>query len=75
MLEGASYVKDITDFQDKMKNLRVPKDAFLVTAGVVGLYPDIPHKSDLKQLKEALDTRREKKISTEDLLKMTEFCV
>lgn len=48
MLEGASYVKDITDFQDKMKNLRVPKDAFLVTAGVVGLYPDIPHKSDLK---------------------------
>ena len=48
MLEGASYVKDITDFQDKMKNLRVPKDAFLVTAGVAGLYPDIPHKSDLK---------------------------
>ena len=73
MQEGASYIKDTADFQDKIKNLRVPKDAFLVTADVVGLYPNIPHEAGLKSLKEALDRRREKKISTEDLVKMAEF--
>ena len=73
MQEGASYIKDTTDFQDKIKNLSVPKDVFLVTADVVGLYPNIRHEEDLKSLKEALDRRREKKISTEDLVEMAEF--
>ena len=39
----------------------------------VGLYPNIPQEAGLKSLKEALDRRREKKISTEDLVKMAEF--
>ena len=73
MQEGASYIKDTTDFEDKIKNLRVPKDAFLVTADVVGLYPNIPHEACLKSLKEALDRRREKKISTENLVKIAVF--
>ena len=73
MQEGASYIKYTTDFQDKTKNLHVPEDAFLVTADVVGLYPNIPHKVCLKSLKEALGRSREKKVSTEDLVKMTEF--
>ena len=73
MQEGASYIKDTTDFQDKIKNLHVPKDAFLVTADVVDLYPNIPHEAGLKLLKEALDRSRVKKISTEDLVKMAEF--
>ena len=73
MQEGASYIKDTADFQDKIKNLHVPKDAFLVNVDVVGLYPNIPHEACLKSLKEALDRRREKKISTEDLVKMAEF--
>ena len=57
MQEGASYIKYTTDFQIKTKNLRVPEDAFLVTADVVGLYPNIPHGAGLKLLKEALDRR------------------
>ena len=73
MQKGASYVKDTKDFQDKIKNLCVPKNAFLVTADVVGLYPNIPHEVGLKSLKKDLDRRREKKISTEDLVKMGEF--
>ena len=55
MQEGASCIKDTTDFQDKIKNLLVPKDAFLVTADVVGLYPNIMHEASLKLLKETLD--------------------
>ena len=73
MQEGAHYIKDTTESQDKIENLHVPEDAFLVTANVVGLYPNIPHEACLKSLKEALDRRREKKISTEDLDKMAEF--
>ena len=44
-----------------------------MTADVVGLYPSIPHKTGLRALKEVLDRREKKKISTEDLVKMTEF--
>ena len=47
MQESASYIKDTTDFQDKIKNPRVPEDAFLVTADVVGLDPNIPHEAVL----------------------------
>ena len=54
-----------------MKN--IPKDAILVTADVVGLYPCIPHVAGLKALKNALDARENKSIPTENLLKMPEF--
>ena len=74
MQEGASYIEDTTDFQDKIKNLRVPKDAVLVTADVVGLYPNIPHEGRLKSLKEALDRRREKKHLQRILLKWQNLC-
>ena len=73
MQEGASCIKDTADFHDKIENLHVPEDAFLVTADVAGLYPNILHEAGLKLLKETLDRRREKKISTEDLVKMAEF--
>ena len=54
-----------------MKN--IPDNALLVTLDVVGLYPSIPHEAGLRALKEVLDRREEKKISTEDLVKMAEF--
>ena len=72
MQEGASYIRDTTDFPDKIKNLHVLKDNFLVTADVVGLYPNIQHEVALKYIKEALD-KTENKISTGDLVKVTEF--
>ena len=51
MKSGKSYVKDTGDFLEKIKSLdRIPEDAFLVTADVVGLYPSIPHDVGLKAL-------------------------
>ena len=44
-----------------------------MTANAVGLYPNIPHEAGLKSLKEALNRKREKKISMEDPVKMKEF--
>ena len=40
MQKGVSYNKETIDFQDKIKNSGVAKDAFLVTADVFGLYPN-----------------------------------
>ena len=47
MQNGWSYIKDSGDFLEKIGNL--------VTAGVVGLYPNIPHKFGLKTLGNMLE--------------------
>ena len=71
---GWSYIKNSSHFIKKIKHLKnIPDNAILVTADVVGLYPSIPHEAGLRALKEVLDRREEKKISTEDLVKMAEF--
>ena len=46
-----------------------------MTPDVVGLYPSITREPLLRALKEVLDKREEKKISTEDLVKMAEFAL
>ena len=69
-----SYIKDTNDFLSKLKNLKkVPDNVILVTAGVVGLYPRIPHKKGLEVLNKQLGNFYEKWIPTEDLVKMFEF--
>ena len=45
----------------------------LVTADVVGLYPNIPHSAGLKSLKKALENRVNKQIPTSDLVKMAKY--
>ena len=74
MQNGWSYIKDFGDFIKKINNLdSIPENAILVTADVVGLYPSIPHEVGLRALRNALDKRDEKTISTEELLQMAEF--
>ena len=69
-----SYIKDTNEFLLKLKNLRkVPDNAILITANVVGLYPNIPHNEGLEVLKKRIDNFYEKSIPTEDLFKMAEF--
>ena len=72
--EGWSYIKDFGDFIKKLKNIdHIPQDAIMVTADVVGLYTSIPHDAGLEALRKAFDNRENKKISTDDFTKMTEF--
>ena len=62
MKAGKSYIKDTDDFLEKVKNLgNIPSNAILVTAGVVGLYPSIPHDAGLQALYEKLEVRADKK--------------
>ena len=49
---GVSYFKDANGFLFKLKNLgKIPENAFLVTADVVGLYPSILHDEGLEVLR------------------------
>ena len=52
MQKGKSYIKDSVHFLEKIKNISsLPKNAILVTAHVVGLYPSIPHQAGFSALK------------------------
>ena len=74
MQKGQSYIRDSQHFLEKIKTTgSVPENAILVTADIVGLYPNIPHQAGLKALKEAPEKRDIKRIPTEDLVKMAEF--
>ena len=74
MQESQSYIKDSTDFINKIGQIGdIPENAILVTADVVGLYPSIPHKAGLQALKNALEKREQKHIPTEKLINMAEF--
>ena len=73
---GWSYIKGSGDFLKKTKNVgNIPENAILVTADVVGLYPNIPHNSGLKALGNMLEAREHKPFSTKDRDKMVRFCI
>ena len=42
MQNGASYVRNSNDFKNKIKNIKIPNNALLVTADIVVLYPSKP---------------------------------
>ena len=45
MQNGLSYIRNSQHFLEKIKTIgSVPENAILVTADVVGLYPNIPHQ-------------------------------
>ena len=71
-----SQIKVYVDISKKIANVgNVPQNAILVTAYAVGLYPDVPHKADLKAVHKMLEVKQHKAIFTEDLFKMARFCL
>ena len=74
MQSGWSYIKNSGGFLKKIKNVgNIPENAILVTADVVGLYPNIPHNAGLNALSNMLEAREHKAVSNEDLVKMARF--
>ena len=74
MKSGKWYVKDTGDFLEKIKSIgRIPEDAFLVVADIVGLYPIILHHAGLKALYKKLEERSDKIVPSADLVGMAEF--
>ena len=67
--ELPSYVKDNTDFINKIKDIGpLPSNSYLVTMDVSSLYTNIPHNERLHDLREKLDLRQNKSVSTKVLV-------
>ena len=70
-----SYIQDTNDFLKNIANLPpLPDDLILCAIDAVGLYPNIPHEKGLIAIRKALDTRKDKTISTNSLIDLAE-CV
>ena len=67
-------MKDTGDFFKKIKLLgKIPRGAILVTAGVLGLYPNILHNLGLQFLRKRLNQTGICKLPTEEMISMEEF--
>ena len=69
MQNGWSYVKDSSDFKNKIKKLgKLSGNITLVTADVVSLYPSIPHEDGLETLRETLVKSEDLKLPVNDIV-------
>ena len=70
-----SYIEDTNYFLRKIASLPpLPDDIILCTIDVVGLYPNISHNESLIALRKSLESRKDKTISTDSLMDLSE-CV
>ena len=68
-----SYIQDTPDFLRKLEALKVtklPSNTVPITIDVTGLYTNIPHEQGLETLRQALDTREDKTVPTDFLIKL-----
>ena len=69
-----SYIKDTNHFLNKIKKTgKLPEKAILCTMDFVGLYPNIPHGEGLAYLYKFLETRENKKFSSNTLAELAEI--
>ena len=67
------YIKDTNHFLRKFKELgQLPEGTILCTIEVVGLYPNISYDEGLSSLKDFLDSRFDKQVITDTLIKLDE---
>ena len=58
----------------KIKELgQLPEGTIPCTIDVIGLYPNIPHDEDLAFLKDFLDSRVDKQVTTDTLIELAEL--
>ena len=71
MTTSPSYIKDTTDFLNKVQEIgEVTDQTILFSMDVVKLYPSIPRKEEIEACKEALNLRSNPSIPTEAVIDM-----
>ena len=69
VVSSSSYVKDTTDFLNKVPQIGAVTDqTILFTMDVVTLYPSIPQKEGIQACKEGLNLRSSQNIPTEAVI-------
>ena len=72
----SSYVKDTTDFVNKIRNVKLPSDSnqvFVATMDVSSLYTNIDHSEGIAACKRYLDQRSNKRFPTSKLCSLVQF--
>ena len=68
-----SYIKDTKEFLKKLRSLpKLPDGIVLCTMDVVGLYSNISHEESLSALRNRLESRKEKYVSTDTIIDLAE---
>ena len=65
-----SYLKDTKEFLNRIKNLQVQDDTYIITADVSSLYTNIPHNEGIEACKHFLKERPHASVPTNVLLHM-----
>ena len=69
-----SYLKDTNSFLRIIEAIsEIPSNTILVTIDVCSLYTNIPHKDGIRATTRALDTREDKTVPTEVLIKLLNY--
>ena len=66
-----SYIRDSTDFLNKIKNLRISPGAILASLDVVSLYTNIPHKEGIASVHKATLESESPRIEAATLAELT----
>ena len=67
-------LKDTNHYLKNLKELgSLPKNAVLCTIDVVGLYPNIPHKEGLASIRNHVDNRENKEVTTDTLVELADI--
>ena len=73
-MQVKSYIKDTNDFLKKLRDLPdLPEDSIICTIDVVGLYPSIPNEEGLRFLRNVLEKRSNKNVTTNTLIELAEL--
>ena len=73
-MQVKSYIKDTNDFLKKLRDLPdLLEDSIICTIDVVGLYPSIPNEEGLSFLRNTLDKRSNKNVTTDTLIELAEL--
>ena len=69
----ASYIKDTSDFLNKLKQARVNAESLLVTIDVESMYTNIDHESGLAAVKKAFEDNPDPSRPDDEILKLLEL--
>ena len=74
VLDTKSYIRDTSDFLQKISELELHPNDWIFTMDVMSLYTNIPHTEGINCIKELLNSMKQNQLpSNENLLKLLEM--